>query len=308
MIRMSNGIVERIAIIGFGEVGGIFGQGLVDAGKDVVVYDQLFRNSEARERLFKKAKTAHVRTAESLSQALADAALVFSAITASSALPVAKEAAVLLRSGQIYVDLNSVSPDTKKQIGAVVERSGANFIEAAVMAAVKPSRMMTPILLGGVRASELAVELQALGMDATAVSEKIGVASAIKMCRSVVMKGLAALTIESLFAARRYGAEDAVIASFEKTYPGMGWANGLPDALTRRAVEHSRRREAEMREVVETLKAAGMNFGMASSTADLQNWLSREMDARHMAHNGDEPFSWHAIADAIAVPLDVEKK
>jgi 3-hydroxyisobutyrate dehydrogenase-like beta-hydroxyacid dehydrogenase len=302
-MQMSDGLSQRIAIIGFGEVGGIFGQDLAAAGKDVVVYDRLFFNDQSRERLLEKAAAAKVHMAESLDEALGAADLVLSAITASSALPLAREATVFLRPRQIYVDLNSVSPERKKQIGEEVGKSGADFVEAAVMAAVKAARLKTPILLGGTRAPELAVELQALGMDTTAVSEKIGVASTIKMCRSVLMKGLAALTIESLFAARRYGAEDAVLASFEKTYPGMGWAKGLPDALTRRAVEHSRRREAEMREVVETLQAAGMNSGMSSSTADLQNWLTREMESRHMVYKDDEPFSWRAIADAIAAPL-----
>jgi 3-hydroxyisobutyrate dehydrogenase-like beta-hydroxyacid dehydrogenase len=305
---MGNGLTQRIAIIGFGEVGGIFAQDLAAAGKDVVVYDLLFLQGRQRKHLLKKAAEANVHTTESLKDVLEGATLVLSAITASSALPLAKEAAVFLRPQQVYVDVNSVSPDRKQQIDKVIEKSGADFVEAAVMAPVKPTRLKTPILLGGPRASELAAELHGLGMNTTATSEKIGVASTIKMCRSVVMKGLAALAIESLFAARRYGAEDAVIASFQQTYPGMGWAKSLPDDLTRRAVEHSRRREAEMREVVETLKSAGMNFGMASSTADLQNWLTREMEARGMVYNEDEPFSWRAIADAIAAPVKLVGK
>jgi hypothetical protein len=115
-----------------------------------------------------------------------------------------------------------------------------------------------------------------------------------------MMKGLASLAIESLFAARKYGAEDAVIASFDSTYPGMGWAQDLPDTLVRRAAEHSRRRAAEMREVVQTLKAVGMNYGMAASTAALQDWLSTEMDLRDIVLKPGESFSWRRFADAIA--------
>jgi 3-hydroxyisobutyrate dehydrogenase-like beta-hydroxyacid dehydrogenase len=206
------------------------------------------------------------------------------------------------------MDLNSVSPDTKMQIGGEIEKAGADFVEAAVMAAVKTARMRTPILLGGARASQMAGELQLLGIDASAASDRIGVASAIKMCRSVVMKGLAALAIESLFAARRYGAEEAVIASFAQTYPGMGWDKGLPDALTRRAVEHSQRREAEMREVVETLKSAGINSGMSSATADLQKWLTSAMEARNFEFKGDLPFSWQNVADKLAEPVEKDKR
>lgn len=303
-------MIEHIGIIGFGEVGGIFGQDLAAAGMTVTVYDTLFQSERYRSLALEKATQAGVRVALSLADMAAGADVVFSAVTASSALPAARDAAPHLRRGQVYMDLNSVSPDTKKQIGGEIEKAGADFVEAAVMAAVKPTRTKTPILLGGARASQMAGELQRLGLDATAASDRIGVASAIKMCRSVVMKGLAALTIESLFAARRYGAEEAVIASFAQTYPGMGWDKGLPDALTRRAVEHSRRREAEMREVVETLKAAGMNYGMAAATADLQKWLTAAMEAHGLEYRNDMPFSWHAIADALAAPVkrDEEEK
>jgi 3-hydroxyisobutyrate dehydrogenase-like beta-hydroxyacid dehydrogenase len=304
---MGNGVTKQIAFIGFGEVGGIFAPDLVVAGSDVVVYDKLLLNADTSNRLREKAQSTNVRTTTSLEEAVRGATLIFSAITASSALPVANETASLLRPGQIYIDLNSVSPDTKKLVAAAIAPSGADFVEAAVMAAVKAARLKTPILMGGPRASEVAAVLKSLGMDTTAVSDKVGVASTIKMCRSVVMKGLAALAIESLFAARRYGAEEAVLDSFEKTYPGMGWRNGLPDALTRRAVEHSRRREAEMREVVETLKAAGMNSGMASSTADLQHWLTTELEDRHIEYRDDAAFSWTDIADAIASPVKPSK-
>lgn len=304
---ITTGSIKRIALIGFGEAGGIFGEDLAASGADVVVFDKLVFDSKARENIFAKALRAQVSVKESTEQVISGAQIVLSVTTASSALDVAKEAACYLSPGQVYMDLNSVSPETKQKVSAEIRRSEADFVEAAVMAAVKPTRLKTPILLGGPCAAEVAAELRLLGMDATAVSDRIGVASAIKMCRSVVMKGLAALTIESLFAARRYGAEDAVIASFEKTYPGMGWANGLPDALTRRAVEHSRRREAEMREVVETLKGAGMIYGMSSSTADLQRWLTGELETRNLAFRPEEPISWRAVADAIGSPQSTHK-
>jgi 3-hydroxyisobutyrate dehydrogenase-like beta-hydroxyacid dehydrogenase len=306
-VVITAGAIKRIALIGFGEVGGIFGEDLAACGAHVAVFDKLVYDSSARNNVFAKALRAQVNVKESIEQVIAGAQIVLSATTASSALDVAKEAARYLSPGQVYVDLNSVSPETKQKVSAEIRKSEADFVEAAVMAAVKPTRLKTPILVGGPRATEVAAELRLLGMDATAVSDRIGVASAIKMCRSVVMKGLAALAIESLFAARRYGAEDAVIASFEKTYPGMGWANGLPDALTRRAVEHSRRREAEMREVVDTLKAAGMIYGMSSSTADLQHWLTAELEARNLAFRPEEPISWRAVADAIGSPASTDK-
>ena len=297
---MSDTRIHTIGLIGFGEAGGILAKDLAAAGMAITTFDILFWNERARERMLTKAAAFKVVAAENLEGAIRNASLVISLVTASSASEVAKQAASVLRPGQFYLDGNSVSPDMKRKMANDINRSGAHFVEAAVMAAIAPQRLKVPMLLGGSGAAELSAALRAIGMDATAVSETIGVASAIKMCRSVLMKGLAALTIESLFAARRYGAEDAVIASFEATYPNMGWAKNLPDSLTKRAVEHSRRRATEMREVEETLKGAGIRPFMASSTADLQDWLTREMDAHNYVYKADEPFSWRAFADLIS--------
>ena len=300
--------IREIGMLGFGEVGGIFGADFASAGVHVTVYDKLFDVTPAREALLARARTARVRPADSLHEAVRGAELVIAAVTASSAPLVASQAAAALRPGQLYLDVNSVSPETKGKIAATIGKSGADFVEAAVVAQVAPQRLKVPMLLGGARAGELAQRLQSMGMDTTAVSDRIGVASAIKMCRSVVMKGLAALAIEALFAARRYGAEDAVIASLDATYPGMGWPKNLPDALTRRAVEHSRRRAAEMREVADTLKDVGINPLMASSTAELQDWLTEELEAAHVAWKPNETFSWRAIADAIDARKNPNRK
>jgi 3-hydroxyisobutyrate dehydrogenase-like beta-hydroxyacid dehydrogenase len=245
---MSERQIQHIGFIGFGEVGGIYGQDLAAVGKSVMVFDILFGEPTSQQRMTDKATAAKVQVAGSLEELIEGAELVFSATTASSAMPVAKASAEFLKAGQIYVDLNSASPDTKKEIDTVVRASGADFVEAAVMAAVKGARLKTPILMGGQRAAWLAKDLQRAGLDTSAVSEKIGVASAIKMCRSIVMKGLASLAIESLFTARRYGAEEAVLTSFDQTFPSMGWKGKLPDQLVMRSVEHSKRRAAEMRE------------------------------------------------------------
>lgn len=297
---MTDTPIRQIGLIGFGEVGGIFGQDWVGKGIVLRAYDILFEKTASRERMSEKALRAKVEMANDYADAIRKADLVVSAVTASSAFPAASTCAPFLQRGQIYMDLNSVSPDTKIKVSKEIAKSGADFVECAVLAAIAAPRLKVPLLLGGERAQELAQRFNMLGMSATAVGERIGVASAIKMCRSVVMKGLASLAIESLFAARRYGAEDAVIESLEATYPGMGWAKSLPDNLTRRAVEHSRRRAAEMRESAETIKSSGIEPRMSVATAELQDWLTREMEANGYEYRDTAPFSWRMIADLIA--------
>jgi 3-hydroxyisobutyrate dehydrogenase-like beta-hydroxyacid dehydrogenase len=291
---------QRVAIVGFGEVGGIFGRDLAERAIDVSVYDILLQSPTAREAMLTKARNCKVQVRESLRDCLRDAELVISAVTASSAAEVAEAASAILGSGQIYLDINSVSPQTKSRMADRIGRGGGHFVEAAVMAAVAPQRLKVPMLLGGSYAAELAARLAAIGMNAQAASERIGVASAVKMCRSVVIKGLEALAIESMFAARRYGAEEAVLASLAATFPEMGWQKELPDYLIGRVAEHGRRRAAEMREAVQALGDVDIDPHMARATAELQDWLVDEIAARSLDARSEKKFSWRALADAIA--------
>jgi 3-hydroxyisobutyrate dehydrogenase-like beta-hydroxyacid dehydrogenase len=230
---------------------------------------------------------------------VAGAELVISAVTASSSGEVAALAGRHLRAGQILLDINSVSPGKKQSSARAVETSGADYVESAVMAPVPPYRLKVPMLLGGQRAASVATRLARIGMNAQAISNEIGVASAVKMCRSVVIKGIEALAVESMRAARHFGAEKQVLASLNETFPGMGWDEDLPDYLVGRVAEHGRRRAAEMREVARTLEDAGFEPTMATATARLQDALVDEMREHGLAYSKEEKFSWPRLADAL---------
>jgi 3-hydroxyisobutyrate dehydrogenase-like beta-hydroxyacid dehydrogenase len=290
---------QKIAIIGFGEVGGIFGRDLTDRGIDVATFDILFDAPASREAMLAKARACGVRACESIGDCLRARELVISAVTASSAKDVAEQAASMLMPGQIFLDVNSVSPETKSRMADYFEPSRGEFVEAAVMAAVSPQQLKVPMLLGGRYAAELAPRLAAIGMNGKAVSERVGIASATKMCRSVIIKGLEALVVESMFAARRYGAEDAVLASLAATYPGMGWDRDLPDYLISRVAEHGRRRAAEMHEAAQAVSDVGLEPHMARAAAARQEWLVDEIAAHRIKHHAGEGFSWRVLADAI---------
>ncbi len=293
---------RRIAVIGFGEAGGILGEDLARSGREVLAYDILLDAPARREAMLAKARSAGVRACGSAREAVARAELVISAVTASAAAEVAVAAAAFLQRGQLLLDINSVSPATKRASARAVEQCGADYVEAAVMAAVPPLRLAVPMLLGGARAAEAAEALRALGLDVTAISDRIGVASAVKMCRSIVIKGLEALAIESLFAARRFGAEREVLASLERTFPGMGWEGALPDALVSRVAEHGRRRAAEMREAALTLGDVRLDPLMAAAAAERQEWTVEAMQTRGIEYPHDRRFSWRELADALAGP------
>jgi 3-hydroxyisobutyrate dehydrogenase-like beta-hydroxyacid dehydrogenase len=296
--------LRHIALVGFGEVGTIFGQDFARQGIEVSAYDILLDAPASRTAMLERARGAGVTACDSLRAAVQGAQVVISAVTASSSHDVARDAAPLLSPGQTFLDVNSVSPETKRGNARAVEASGADYVEAAVMAPVPPQRLAVPMLLGGRRAGELAAALKALGMNATAVAEAIGTASAIKMCRSIMIKGIEALVVESMFAARRFGAEDAVLASLERTFPHMGWTAELPDYLVSRVAEHGRRRAAEMREVALTLQDVGLSPIMASATAARHDALVDAMAAAGYRYPAGGAFSWRALADALAAARD----
>jgi len=291
--------IRQIALIGFGEVGGIFGQDFAAAGLNVSTFDVLLNAEPSRSAMLDKAKDARVLACDTCEEAIRGADLVISAVTASSAVDAARIAGPLLSRDQIYFDLNSVSPETKREIARALRQSPSAFIEAAVMAPVAPQRLKVPMLLGGADAPAVAERLRAIGMNVKPISERIGVPSAIKMCRSIIIKGLEAITIESMFTARRYGAEKEVLESLAATYPGMGWDATLPDYLISRVAEHGKRRAAEMREAAQTVTDAGLEPLTALATAQRQDWLAQAILERALAAPKGRNFSWQELADAI---------
>ncbi len=305
---MANETIERIAIVGFGEAGGILGHDLAARGLEISTYDILFDSRDARDAMLAKVRGSKVRAGENLADAARDAQLVISAVTASSAVGVAKDAARLLGAGQTFLDINSVSPGTKQRMADVFAKSAAYFVEAAVMAAVPAPRLKVPMLLGGTHAAELAARLTSIGMNASVASDRIGVASAVKMCRSVVIKGLEALAVESMFAARRHRAEDAVLASLAATFPEMGWNKQLPDYLISRVAEHGKRRAAEMREAAQALRDVGIDPLMAEATAERQDLLVKEIAGQPAESRDGKPFSWRDLADALDSASKSSKK
>ncbi|WPP01986.1 DUF1932 domain-containing protein [Pseudomonas sp. HR96] len=290
-------VLQTVALIGFGEAGGILGQDLAAQGVQVRIHDRLLNDPAQRDAMLAKARKADVQPFDSAELAIQGAQLVISAVTAGSALAVAQQAAAHLQAGQVFMDINSVAPTTKQAASAAVGAGAAHYVDAAVMAPVPPQRLQTPILLGGGRAQQAAQWLLPLGFNVRVVAEQVGVASAIKMCRSVMIKGLEALTTESLATARQYGAEELVLASLHKSFPSMGWDARQPHYLISRVAEHGRRRAEEMEEVARTAADVGIEPHMSRAIVATQRGLVDAMAAQGIAYA--EPFDWMALVDQL---------
>lgn len=288
-----------LGIIGLGEVGGIFGRGLLGkVGIDAVyAWDLKFADAASGARARAVADADGVHSVDSMAALCEKATLLISAVTASSTLAAAEEAARHARAGTLFLDLNSASPGTKQRAAQVLQAAGVDYVEAGVMTSVPPYGIRVPMLLGGARAAGLVETLTAWGMDAKAVSEQLGVASAIKMSRSIMIKGLEALVIESYTTARRYGVEAHVLPTLKETFPQIDWDKQGAYFFSR-VVQHGKRRAEEMRESAQTVKEAGFPPYMASAIADKQDWVAQM--AREGAFEGVEPqAAWEEYADRI---------
>lgn len=264
-----------IGFIGFGEAGSNIAKGLRGAGLvRLFAYDINTRTANLGERIRKRASESETSLLDS-SEALALASdVLLSTVTADAAAVAAEQTAPYLTGRHLYADFNSVSPALKQSIASIVTSRGARFIEGAIVSAVKPQGHRVPILLGGLDAPALVDVLAPYGMRFEVVSDQIGAASAIKMCRSIVVKGLEALLFECVLGATKYGAEQRVLASLSESIPGIDWSK-LADYMIGRVLEHGERRAREMEEVAETLRAIGVEPMMAEATARRQEWGAR---------------------------------
>jgi 3-hydroxyisobutyrate dehydrogenase-like beta-hydroxyacid dehydrogenase len=282
-----------VAFIGFGEAGQAIAAGLHEAGiETIAAWDILFPTPDG-EKLKHAAAAIGVRRAGSAADAVHGADAVISAVTAASSVDAAQSVKQHLAQQPFFLDINSVSPgrkqDTAKGLG-----DAARYVDVAVLAPIHPARHQTPMLLAGPHAAAIAPVMSALGMRVTVASSEIGAAAAIKMVRSVMIKGIEALTLECFLAAARAGVVDEVAASMKNNYPGLDWTQMVPYNLERMA-NHGERRAAEMEESADTLRELGVEPLMTLATVRRQ---------REMGQIGKQPGVRGALADGRAAILN----
>jgi 3-hydroxyisobutyrate dehydrogenase-like beta-hydroxyacid dehydrogenase len=270
-----------IALIGFGEVGQVLAHDLQRVqGAQLAAWDRLFAVEGSEPQRAARA-LAFVRPASGMADAIAGGTVVISAVTAAECLAAASEAAPSLTGGAFYLDLNSVSPRTKTAAARTIEAAGGRYVEAAVMSPIAPKRMAAPVWLGGPHAREFLPLAHTLGFaGSTVYSATIGEASAAKMCRSVIVKGVEALLAESLLTARRHGVEDDVLASLQDLFPVEDWRK-LARYMIARSLRHGCRRAEEMREAARTVADAGFEPWMSRGIIERQRWAGEHADALH---------------------------
>ncbi len=297
--------LTRVALIGFGEVGQMLATELNRLGATAVsTYDIAFdrRNSSQ----LAATRHADVHAASSHGEAVRDAELIISAVTAGSALDAARSIAEAIKPDAFVVDMNSVAPATKRAISDVFA-DGGRYVEAAVMAPVAAKRLQTPILLGGPHAAAAQSLLDTLGFAAKFHSTEVGRASSVKMCRSIVVKGLEALMTECMLTCDHYGVTEDVLASLSDVFPGRDM-HEFAGYLMSRALIHGQRRSEEMLEVAATIEHAGLAATMSRPTAVLQAWAARQAETIDPAAFGRPEVTaiLARLVPQIMLPIDRE--
>lgn len=264
----------KIAFVGMGEAGSalVAGWGAARASQ-ISTYDIKIEDAETADEIRKRCADLGIQCCDSLGQALTGADIVFCTVTADQAVIAATNASAELGQGSIWCDLNSCAPSSKRTSAEIIEAAGGRYVDVAVMAPVYPKLNMVPLLVAGPHASDTAALLLSLPMSPRVVEGPVGSASSIKMIRSVMVKGLEALTAECTLAAVAAGVEDEVIASLNKSHPGTDW-NAQAAYNFERSIVHGARRAAEMEEVAKTLTELGLPDDMTDATIRWQRRIA----------------------------------
>lgn len=257
-----------IGLIGYGEAGSLIAGGLARSNPQLAVWvvDPLLANEPTDGPRRTKAAAAKIHVARDIAELASKVDLILSTVTAAVAVKVAEGATAHLGPRHLYVDLNSVSPATKKKIGAIVGGAGAKFVEGAIMTNVAKKQHQVPIFACGPGVDAFVPQAGALGMAVEGLGPELGRASATKMFRSIMVKGLEALFLECLLASAEYDVGDKVLEMVQEGYPGMDW-KALANQLVSRTAEHGARRADEMKEVAITLRSMGIEPYMADAGA-----------------------------------------
>ncbi|KQZ05233.1 DUF1932 domain-containing protein [Microbacterium sp. MEC084] len=254
--------MTRIAVMGLGEAGSRYARGLAAAGAEVAGYDP-------------HVVVPGVGQRDRLAECVDGAEIVLSLVGARASVEAARDAVAWMAPGTLLADLNTAALETKRAVAEVAAAAGMRVTDVAVLAPVPRADHRTPLLASGGAAEEFAERMRPFGVPVDVVPGGIGAAARLKLLRATFMKGLAALVLESLGAARAAGAEGWLRAQIAAELGPDG--DAVVDRLVAGTYTHAERREHEMRDALALLDEAGVPADMTRST---HAWLQRILAER----------------------------
>jgi 3-hydroxyisobutyrate dehydrogenase len=209
-----------------------------------------------------------------LAEAVSRSEYVFSLVPPAAADSVAQESAGSIAPGALFVDFTSSSPQSKRDCSDVIEAAGAQFVDAGLLGVVPKGGINTPMILSGGGADRFSVFLAGFRIPAQVVSDSPGDASERKLVRSVFMKGLAAVVLETLEAGRALGFGDWIREEVAETLRAAD--ESLVDRLEQGSRQHAARRGDEMTAALGLLQFSGLKAPMTQATVEVLTALIAE--------------------------------
>lgn len=286
----------RLGFIGFGEVGFEISCGVKQEGlAEIYAFDPLMNDASFGKLVNDRAREAGVRLLDTVDAVTMQADVIIAATPGGKALQAAQSAVEALATGKIYADVSTSTAATKKKIAEIVEAKGATFVDGAMMGGLSMQHHKVPTLVSGSGSDEFIRRLSPYGMVLTKVSDNAGDAIAIKLVRSIAMKGLASLAVETLEAAVKLGVESLVLKSIAGTLTSAPFDENLDWLVTASAI-HAKRQVHEMQDVMKMMREIGVEPTMTEATTKRLEWLdSKNYPERFQ---GKKPKTWKEAATA----------
>jgi len=292
-----------IALLGFGEAGTAIARGLAAEGRwrgvskpgdnaprRLIAIDTALDKDPRGTALGNEARKLDIAISADYTAALSEADLVISAVQGEFAIDAARAAAPLLKQGAHYLDLCTVTGKMSDEDRAEIEKGGGRYIDVAVMGGFFSSGIKAQMLVAGGGAEPVVSWMNDNGFVAQYLGPKPGSASSVKMLRSVIVKGIEALAVESFVAAERQGILPEVMACLGDI-DARTFAGSLV-MLMQTHVVHAHRRWEEMGLVARTLRETGVDPLM---TEAIEKSHRRTVDAHIAPADGKVP----SLEDAL---------
>ncbi|RKI67178.1 NAD(P)-dependent oxidoreductase [bacterium 1xD42-67] len=289
----------NIGFIGYGEAAFNISLGLGQEGlSGIRATDAMMDHPVMGVQVHDRAKQAGVALVSSAAEVAQWADVLFAAVPSSFTLDVCREVKDCLRPGQLYIDVSASTPATKEAIWDLIGGTGVLFVDAAMLGSLPKDKHQVPITASGNGASKFQEVMAPHGMKITLAGEKAGAASAIKLVRSIFMKGIASLMIEMLQAADAYGVSDEVVSSISKSMDGIPFTSHLDRLVTGSAL-HCTRRAAELKGSIAMLSEAELSPEMTTAAKHRLEALEPYEFAKKYVEK--KPGGWQEIIQAIRV-------
>jgi 3-hydroxyisobutyrate dehydrogenase-like beta-hydroxyacid dehydrogenase len=292
-----------IALLGFGEAGSAIARGLCAEGgwrgaprpgdnapRRLIAIDTALDKDARGTALGKEARRLDVTISDTYTEALSEADLVISVVQGEFALDAAKAAAPLLKKGAYYLDLCTVTGKMSDEDRAEIEAAGGRYVDVAVMGGFFSSGIKAPMLVAGEGGRDMVEWMNKTGFVAQYLGTKPGSASSVKMLRSVLVKGIEALAVESFVTAKRQGILDEVMGCLGDI-DARTFAGSLT-MLVQTHIVHAHRRWEEMGLVAQTLRDTGVDPLM---TEAIEKSHRRTVDAGLAPAGGEVPNLGEAL-------------